>query len=148
MADPWDDDLPLLTDLETALRTAKAVPERFLEIGKAAFAWRNVDAELAAIASDSAMAPAGTRARGGHRALSFTVGDLTVEVELTPDGLLGQLAPPQPGTVELAGPDGTSVGAEIDDVGWFALRPGPEGLFRLRIRTADGRTVHTEWARA
>jgi len=148
MPDPWDDDRHLLMDLEAALRTANAVPERFLDIGKGAFSWRTADAELAELAGDSAAAPAGTRARGGHRALSFDAGHLTVEVELAPDGLLGQLVPPQPGTVELAEPGGTRASAEIDDVGWFALRPPPEGLFRLRIRTAEGRIVHTEWSRA
>lgn len=47
-------DEELLAELGAALRTAEEVPAGFVNAGKAAFAWRGVDAELAALTFDSA----------------------------------------------------------------------------------------------
>lgn len=145
----WTDDEQLYTELGEALRTADAVPGRFVEAGKAAFAWRTVDAELAQLSYDSAVdgVPAGTRAEpAALRSLTFAASGLTIEVELTEDALLGQVVPPQPGSVELRQKDGSTMTVPVDEVGWFVVRPLPTGLFRLLVRTADGRAVLTEWA--
>ena len=42
----WDDDR-LLAALSQALKAREAVPSWFIETGKSAFAWHNIDAELA-----------------------------------------------------------------------------------------------------
>ena len=42
----WDDDR-LLAALGQALKAREAVPSWFIETGKNAFAWHNIDAELA-----------------------------------------------------------------------------------------------------
>jgi hypothetical protein len=60
----WNDDQQLLADLVEAVRAAGQVPERFIELGQAAFAWRGVDAELAALTFDSA-APGALDSRAG-----------------------------------------------------------------------------------
>jgi hypothetical protein len=149
MPDRWDSDERLLADLGDALRERREVPESFVTAAKAAFTWHTVDAELAELAAGSATAPTGTRAgTGGHRSLTFTAGGLTVSVELTPDALLGQLVPPSAAAVELCHPGGIAASTSADEVGWFTLRPAPEGLFRLRVRTGTGPDVHTEWTRA
>jgi hypothetical protein len=148
MPDPWDADERLLTDLGDALRERGVVPDRFVAAARDAFTWHSVDADLATLEADSATAPAGTRAgTGGHRSLTFTAGGLTVAVELTPDAVLGQLVPPSAAEVELCRPDGVTATTAADEVGWFVLRPAPEGLFRLRVRTGTGPDVHTEWTR-
>lgn len=143
----WDDDERLLADLGAAVRAGREVPASFVEAGKAAFAWRSVDTELAELTHDSSRAAlAGTRGRA-VRALRFTTEHLTIEAELTPDGLTGQLVPPGPGEVELCLPGGVVATAVADEIGWFVLRPVPEGLFRLHVRTASV-SLHTPWTRA
>lgn len=150
MANDWRDDEQLLADLGEALRTAREVPVLLVEAGKAAFAWRTVDAELAALTYDSERSdavPAGTRAeQAALRSLTFVADELTIEVEVTSDALFGQLVPPQSGQIAVRGRDGATHTGSVDEVGWFVIRPRPAGLFRLQVRTADGRSVITEWA--
>ena len=45
MRNDWDDDR-LLAALGQALKAREAVPSWFIEAGKNAFAWHNIDAEL------------------------------------------------------------------------------------------------------
>src|SRR5690348_1577792 len=114
----WDDDERLLTELGTALRAGTEVPERFVEAGKAAFAWRTVDAELASLTYDSATeGVAGVRGEPADlRALTFAARGLTIELEVTEDSLIGQVVPPQPGSVEVLLRDGSAGSMEIDEV--------------------------------
>jgi len=148
----WDDDDQLLAELGNALRPVRQVPERFVQAGKAAFAWHDIDAELAQLSFDSAAselgapAPAGMRSdRAGHRRLTFLAGDVTIDLEVHLDAVLGQLVPPQPGTVQLrtSGDPGASI--PIDEVGWFVIRPVPAGSVRLHVRTDAGAAVITDW---
>lgn len=146
-----DQDDALLAELGEAVRDAARVPARFVEIGKAAFAWRTVDEELATLAYDSAAAGAeamaGTRADpAALRAMTFVSATLTVEVEVGHDALLGQLVPPQAGEIELRTRTGEVHSATVDELGWFAIRPLPATMFRLHVRTASGETVTTAWA--
>ncbi|MFD8491723.1 hypothetical protein [Amycolatopsis sp. NPDC059657] len=137
----------LLAELEAALRTAEEVPAGFVNAGKAAFAWRGVDAELAALTFDSAGAEvAGTRADSASvRALTYSAAEVTLEVEVGPDALHGQVVPPQAGELDVRLRDGGTTTVPVDAVGWFVVRPKPAGTFRLRLRTADGKTVLTDW---
>lgn len=146
----WDDDERLAADLAEAMRTERAVPPRFVAAAKAAFAWRTIDAELAAVTFDSARgsadALAGTRAeRASVRTLTFASSGLTIDVELTADALLGQVVPARPGEVLLNVRDGSTRTAPIDDLGWFVIKPRPSGTFRLSLRPATGESVVTEW---
>jgi hypothetical protein len=143
------DDDRLLAELAEALRAEQDVPPGFLAAGSAAFAWRSVDAELAALRHDSATATldeAGTRAEPAQlRALTFVSSELTIELEVTADALVGQVIPPRSGEIELERPQGRSGAVTVDEVGWFAIRPIPSGPVRLHLRTDDGRSVRTEW---
>ncbi len=149
----WSDDDGLLAALGEALRSARCVPRRFVEVGKAGYAWHNIDAELAALVSDSATGdrgatPSVVRAEPAPlRFLTFASPRLSIHMEVTRDGVHGQVVPPQPGEIELRPADGPPVVLAIDDVGWFALEPIPSGLFRLRCQTRDGTTVLTDWIR-
>ena len=49
----WMDDDQLLAALGEALRSERGVPAEFIAMGKAAFAWYGIDAELAALTYDS-----------------------------------------------------------------------------------------------
>ena len=144
----WDDDDHLFAALKEALCEAEQVPPEFVEGARAVFAWHDIDAELAALTYDSLAAdrrPAGAmRAQDASlRALTYATQDLTIEVEITPDALLGQVLPPQPGTATIHLPAGPGAEARIDEMGFFAVRPVPVSSFRLCCVTAAGLTVMT-----
>jgi hypothetical protein len=147
--DWWGDDERLLGVLGSALRVARAVPERFVEAGKAAYAWRNIDAELAALTYDSrhaAVQDALTRAEPASlRAMTFAASGMTIELHVSDEVLVGQLVPEQSGQVDLHQVDGPTRSAEADELGCFAFRPLPAGSFRLRCHTDSGRDVLTGW---
>jgi len=144
--DIWDDER-LLAALKEALEADEAVPPEFIELGKNAYAWHNIDAELAQLTYDSSREPqAGLSLRAeaaSIRALTFTSAHLTIELEVSEDSVLGQVIPAQPGVVELQGREGTTAAIEADDVGCFLIRPIPDSPFRLRFRTADGSDILT-----
>jgi len=149
MSRSWDDD-ELLARLAEAQQAAESVPREFIEAGKAAYAWRTIDAELAELVYDSAMEEvqlAGQiRAEQAQlRALTFTTSELTLEIEVTAEALLGQLVPPKSGEVEVITPKGKAQQAPIDDIGCFTIRPVPAGSFRLHCRTTGGICVATNW---
>jgi len=153
----WGDDDQLMAALGEAVRLGDPPPE-FVAAGRAAYAWRTIDAELAALTYDSAaeLCTTATRAQAAPvRALTFAAADVTIEVELTGDALLGQVCPARDGTVDVerspdagAGPaDGGRAGAPVavDEVGYFVVRPLPAGPFRLRYRRPGGVEVVTGW---
>jgi hypothetical protein len=147
MVSQWSsDDDQLLAALGDAL---DAVPADFVAAGKAAFAWHDLDAQLAALIYDSAAdarrVPAVSRAEPAQlRYLTFASEQLTVELEVTHDAVLGQLVPPQPGVLEVRLKPGEVVTTPIDDIGCFTIRPIPSGSFRLRCAAADA-TLITDW---
>jgi hypothetical protein len=151
VTDPrWNDDDQLLSALDNALRSARAVPRELVEAGKAAYAWHDIDAELAALTYDSALesrhAPAVTRAEPAPlRTLTFVSAQLTIELEVTDDALLGQVVPAQAGALEVRLANRQIITAAVDELGWFVIRPVPAASFRLHCRTASGASVQTDW---
>jgi len=147
----WSDDDRLLGALDGALRTARDVPRHFIEAGQASYTWHGIDAELAALTYDSATEELSERVLATRaepaplRAMTFATADLTIELEVTNDGLLGQIVPSQPGEIELRLAGRTVEVVAIDEVGWFSFHPTPSGTFRLECRMAAGGTVTTDW---
>jgi len=144
----WDDER-LLVALGEAIRARQAVPSWFVETGKNAFAWHNIDAELAQLTYDSrenrrelAVVRSET---ASVRALTFTSAHLTMELEVTEDAVLGQVIPPCAGTLEVHTRAGEITATEMDEIGCFAINPIPESPFRLRCRAAGGVDVLTGW---
>ena len=146
MLDGWDDE-QLLAALGEAMRARQAVPESFVDMGKSAYAWHNIDAELAQLTYDSSREPTvGLRSETASiRALTFTSVHLSLELEVTDGSLLGQVIPPQAGTLETQTSAGTTTSTPVDEIGCFAVEPIPASPFRLRYRTADGADVLTGW---
>ncbi len=101
----WNDDDTLLAAVTRAIREAEDVPPSIVEAGKMAFAWHNIDAELAALTYDSSrdvLAGASTRSAtepAELRCLKFDASELSIELEIIGDVLHGQLVPAQPGEV-------------------------------------------------
>lgn len=140
-------DIQLLAELREALRTADEVPAEFVAAGKAAFAWRTVDAELAALTEEMSgeAALAGMRAEQAVvRALSFRTASMSIELEVTAEAILGQVVPPSAGRVEVQSHEGTERESMVDESGWFTIRPLPSTIFRLHLSTGSGDVV-TEW---
>lgn len=144
-----DSDDELMDELREALADRAAVPPEFIAIARSAYAWHHIDAELAQLVYDSrddAELSASLRSETAViRALTFAAPLFSIEVEVTDDALLGQLVPPQPGTVEVQALTGECADAEIDEVGCFAVEPKPDGRFRLRFHTSGQPDVLTGW---
>ena len=143
-----NDDDKLLAALGEAIRAREAVPAWFVETGKNAYAWHNIDAELAQLTydsrSDERMAAVTRSETASIRALTFTSAHMSMELEVTEDSLLGQIIPPRAGTLEIHTKADTLT-TTVDEIGFFAVDPKPDGSFRLRCRTPDGADVLTGW---
>src|SRR3954451_11891577 len=141
MSEPWVDDERWLADLREALQEARQVPRSVLEAGYSAYAWRTIDAELAELTYDSSTedpALAGARSQQAPlRALTFATGSVTLELQIEPPVLLGQVVPPQPGELLVSLGDGTSRTVPVDDLGCFTVDPIPAVPFRLRLGGAS-----------
>ncbi len=143
----WDDE-QLLAALGEAMRARRGVPEWFVETGKNAYAWHNIDAELAQLTYDSLgdreRAAAVRSEAASIRALTFTSARLSIELEVGEGSLLGQIIPPRAGTLEVHTTAGVA-SSPVDEIGCFAVTPIPTSPFRLRCRTEDGTDVLTGW---
>jgi len=149
MPDVWDDDDRLLAELGESLRAREAVPPEFIHAAEAAFAWHNIDAELAQLTYDSSLDPDNAMAMRAEaasiRALTFTSAHLTIELEVTQDAVLGQITPAQTATAEIQARIGAAETVPIDEIGCLVIRPIPPSPFRLYCHTADGIDVLTGW---
>ncbi|WP_371402965.1 hypothetical protein OHA10_34370 [Kribbella sp. NBC_00662] len=145
----WNDDEKLIDALRDALASSDEVPAAFVDAGKAAFSWRTIDAELAALTYDSAWDSLDALAIRSEsailRSLTFASDGWTVELELTPDAVLGQLDPPEAGVVSARGETGKLATTDIDDLGFFVLHPPPNVPYRLVCTTTSGTTILTGW---
>ena len=148
MRNSWDDDR-LMAALGEAIRAREAVPSWFVEMGKNAYAWHNIDAELARLTYDSnedrREAAVVRSETASIRALTFTSPHLTVELEVTEDSVLGQIIPPGDRELEIHTKAGLITMIEVDEIGCFAVDPTPDGPFRIRCRTAGGVDVLAGW---
>lgn len=143
-------------ELEQELRGLAArfepVPPEFLDAARGAFAWRDIDAELAELVFDSLADDEAVLVRGSadRRLYSFSGGGLTIDVEVTSSGqhrtVLGQIAPPQAGEVDIRRQQDT-VTVIADELGRFQSGPLPPGPLSLRLRPAGGQgpAVITDW---
>jgi len=134
VAEGWDDEA-LLAALRQALRARQAVPAEFVEAGQNAFAWHNIDAELAQLTYDSTcdpeLAPSVRTEAASIRALTFTSAHLIV--------------PTQTATIKVQSRTGPETAVSADEIGCFMIRPIPSLPFRLHCRTGIGIDVLTGW---
>ncbi|QKW30435.1 hypothetical protein HUT11_33195 [Streptomyces seoulensis] len=142
------DDAVLEEELRRAAAVLDPVPAHLRQLAVQAYALHDLDARVAELTFDSLLDALPVRgALDVPRMLTFQAGELTVDVEVTGDGLLGQVLPPQPAAVEVL--HGPRPGARLvaDDLGRFAGDAPPTGPFALRLRTG-AEVVVTEWLRA
>jgi hypothetical protein len=141
----WDDDIRLLEEMCIARAEALAVPATFVAAGKAVFVEPDLDAELAMLIFDSEHSPALTRADTAMlRGLTFTSPTVTIQLELSADGVMGQVDPATEVLIEVLDDDGVVASGTSDDLGFFRIDTVPRGRFRLRCHGA-GLDVVTSW---
>jgi hypothetical protein len=143
-------------DLETRLRSlaaeADSPPELLVDSGLAAFAMRDLDAELAELVADSALDEEVVLTRtvlSDVRMLSFECGEVTVEldVEADPGTHLMQargLVVGATGSITFVRTNSRSLLA-LDADGRFEAADLPRGPLRLEVTTPEGRRVTTSW---
>jgi len=144
----WDDDQCVLDDLAQAWREVAPAAEALTTRAHAAFSWRTVDDDLllASLHFDSAVEPVTTSraAARGPRLLVFTSTPLSMELEVLPDQLVGQLVPPEVADIVVETESGGVARVTSDERGFFIVAPLPESPLRLRCDTPTGRLV-TDW---
>ncbi|MFV8189476.1 MULTISPECIES: hypothetical protein [unclassified Streptomyces] len=144
-----DPDLDLLEEeLRRAATILDPVPPELRQIAVEAFALHDLDAQIAELTFDSVVDAIPVRgATDVPRMLTFHAGGVTVDVELTVQGLMGQVLPPQTAGIEvLSGPVSGSP-LETDALGRFTYDRPLAGPFALRLRTGEGVLV-TDWLTA
>jgi hypothetical protein len=151
--DPHGPDDEFAADvLEEELRRAAGildpVPPALRQLAVEAYALHDLDVRLAELTFDSLVDAIPVRgATDVSRMLTFHTGNVTVDVEVTSQGLIGQVLPPQPAGIEMLGGPQTGTTLVADAMGRFTSDVTPAGPFALRLRTG-GEVVVTEWLRA
>lgn len=143
-----DADDELFDQLAATLRGADEPPEHVVELARASFGLRRLDAELAELVADSALevTPAGVRDDGhGARMLTFGAGDAEMEVQVSAAGagswqILGQVVPPASAAVRIEPADAalSAADTQADELGRFAARLRGSGPWRV-VWTRKGR---------
>lgn len=142
-------DEQLLSQLRDALDQADPVPTDVTEFAKAAFSWRDIEAELAEVSYDSSTedVSTGVRSTATARMLSFEAGRWSIDLEYNEatNRLIGQVEPGQRLTIELHFAGG-AIGIYSDEHGRFDFDDVLPGPISLVIRTAgDLEVIKTEW---
>jgi hypothetical protein len=150
---------PLLEELRRIASIVDPMPERTIEAGQAAFAWRTFDTEFAALVHDSLAVAAPAGVRGGEEPpllLTFESEDLLVDVKVTRAGaertLVGQLSAADDEPSRVAGVEVVAEHAngpttvESDQRGRFVAAGIAAGPVRLRCRPSrPAPEVVTDW---
>jgi hypothetical protein len=139
----------LLRALQQALRARRAVPPQFVQAGRDAFAWRDVDVELARLSHDSS----GRSDQAGDppaetaslHTLGFKSARLSIELEVGQDCLIGQIVPAQPAVLRVQASARPAPVIRFDEHGCFIIQPIPRARFRLHCTTAASAVVLTRW---
>lgn len=147
------DDEGLLAAVREMLRTSEPAPGWSAELAKGSYDLRTVDTELAALSSDSGLAPdrSSTRSGAATRMAVFSTDDLSVEIEVERGEragswrLIGQLNPAAPARIKVRQQQAEPFWVDADRFGRFVvshLQGGPLSLICMR---SGLRAAVTEW---
>ncbi|HEX2029182.1 MAG TPA: hypothetical protein VHF25_14405 [Nitriliruptorales bacterium] len=150
--EPRRGDAALQEELRRLAVTRDPVPASVLDAARAAYAWRDIDAKLAALTHDSNLDEpnlVGVRSGAAPRLLTFEGEEAIVELEVHPmrdrRRLMGQLVPPGAAVVEVCHAE-WRLRLETDGLGRFEVADVPPGPVSLRCQLRDAtQEVHTEW---
>ena len=142
------EDDQLLARLRAGLEQSDPVPFDVTEFAKAAFTWRDIDAELAELDFDSIDEdlPSGVRSSATARMVSFQVGQWMLDVEFaeTSGRLIGHLSPEGRYTVDIHAA-GAHFSVESDDSGHFTAEGIVRGPLSMVLRFDHGEVIKTQW---
>ena len=151
MTSRWSDDDQLMADLAEAVRAAGSVPPEVVSAAKAVFDLRTLDAELAQLTYDSRLDPELVGALRSDklsvRSLVFGLGEQSLDLDVLPDTLVGQITPALAGLITVEARDGRTVRGDIDDTGMFSVGWTGSGEIRLHVDLHDRPGFVTEWTR-
>jgi hypothetical protein len=147
------DDEGLLAAVREVLGRDEPPPVWSMELAKSSYGLRAVDAELAALTSDSGLATAGSGMRSGTapRLAVFEAGDLSFEIEIEPSitagswRLVGQLTPASPARIQIRQQRAEPVWVDADELGRFAADHLAGGSLSLMCMREGMRAAVTEW---
>jgi hypothetical protein len=141
-------DRALLDQVRTALDEHDPVPESVIEAARGSLTWLTVDAELAALAEDSALSATGVRSGDASRVLTFECSTGVIVLEVTAMGdtrrVVGQADRPAHLTIRHAG--GVTE-LDTDEHGRFQVEGIAAGPASLRCVFADApdSPIVTSW---
>jgi hypothetical protein len=148
------DDEGMLAALNEMLGQRGAPPGWSVDLAKGSYGLRAIDAELAALTSDSELAATGSvlRASGGPRLLVFDAEALSVEIEVEPGTragrwqLVGQLIPAGPARIQVRRTSRAEpVWVDADELGRFAVDDMPGGPLSLICEREGHPAAATAW---
>jgi hypothetical protein len=141
----WTDDDQLLEELARALAQRDDVPDRARQAARAAFAWRTIDSELMELEHDSALTRATVRGAGTEkRIVAYRGRGLSIELEVAPGTVIGQVVPGRSCRVVLEQPDAERQECEVGEDGLFAFHDVAPAALRLVVVEESGRST-TRW---
>jgi hypothetical protein len=147
------DDEGLLAAVREMLGRDEPPPDWSADLAKSSYDLRAVDAELAALTSDSGLAEAASGMRSGTapRLAVFDTGDLSLEIEIEPGTragswrLVGQLIPASPARIQIRQQRAEPVWVDADDLGRFTADHLASGSLSLMCMREGTRAAVTEW---
>jgi hypothetical protein len=135
---------PLLAELRRVLDLVEPIPAPSLELARAAFDWRTMDAELAELVADSAVDAVAVRAAGQPRLVTFEHGEDAIELEIHLRGvgrlIIGQLDPERAADVKIEPFRSDPVVTRADDDGRFSFELAEGGPVKLKALSLE-----TDW---
>lgn len=149
-ANPPDDDA-LLAELKFALAEARHDREdQVIAAAQDAFSFLAVSDEFAELVFDSLWEDkleTTSRSLATVRTLTFESAELSMEIETSVGGFVGQVSPPGTATVEAECADGRRSTAETDEFGSFTLASPGSGPMRFHLTRGTTAAV-TDWFNA
>ena len=146
-----DADAVLLAELKQALAATRSPnQDRVIADAQDAFVFLAVQDEFAALVFDSLWEDeleTNSRALDTIRTLTFETAGLSLEIEISADGIVGQVAPPGAASVQLERGDGRRSVVETDELGSFTLVAHGPGPVRFHVSRGGIETV-TDWVNA
>jgi hypothetical protein len=148
------DDEGLLAAVREMLGREETPPDWSVDLAKSSYGLRAVDAELAALTSDSGLATARSGVRSGTepRLAVFDAADLSLEIEIEPSTtrvgswrLVGQLIPASPAHIQIRQQQAEPVWVDADDLGRFAADHLAGGSLSLMCMREGTRAAVTDW---
>lgn len=140
-------DAQLMAMLRDGLGQSDPVPGDVTEFAKAAFTWRDIEAELATLDFDSAESPeVGVRSSATMRLMSFQAGQwmLDIEYDEAAGRLLGVISPETAYSIDVH-TSNTFYTTESDESGRFQADEVVRGPLSLVLRLLNGQVVKTQW---